>query len=439
MGIFFALAIIFVLLIFSMMITVVCFEKDCKKIIFWNLVIVLTSIFGFAVYLIWFCDKPSIKKSKQNKFNEDKIYKELSNFKLESTTSKNDFFNFNKRNYEADIFNHSRVEVIDLHERFSSSVASDIDKSANYIIIVTKKFLNGLNNENIVSLLKEKQNIGVDVKCIYTKATRKDRTVIKSLKNSGVKVCKFTKNNLNKYYKNAKNIVDIDGKISYIFNYISVKPKQNIVCSNLFFRLSGDVLKGIDIDCHQDASYASRKYCEMEHKEYQNSGDMEVQYLTSVADKDFEGVFVKAINDAKKKIVVYANKFIPTPSINQALRMAIMSGVEVKIILSKGGYSMDYYSSRAYIKEMAQCGATGYIYDGYFKSNFVLIDNLSIVGNFSLVNLEIRNNLQNMLVINNEEISDILNDYFLKQVNDSYRICKPKNELLREKIFKKFN
>lgn len=439
MGIFFALGIIYVLLIFSMMTAVVCLEKDCKKIIFWNLVIVITSIFGFLVYLIWFCDKPSIKKNKQKKFDEDKIYKELSNFQLGNVTSKNEFINFNKRHYSADISKQSEVEMIELHEQFSSNLASELDKASKYIIIVTNKFLCGINNDNIVSLLREKQNAGVDVKCVYTSANHKDKAVIKELKNSGVRVCKFSQNNLNKYYKNAKNMVDIDGKISYLYDYVCDKSKQNITCSNLFFKLTGDILKGIDLDCHQDAAFATRKYCELEQTEYDGAGEMEMQYITSVADKDFEGVFVKAINDAKKSIVIYVNKFIPTPSINQALRMAIMSGVEVKIMLSKANYTMSYYSSRAYIKEMAQCGATGYIYDGFFGSNFVIIDNLSIVGNFSLVNLEIRNNLQNMLVINDSKFSEKLNEYFLKQVNDSYRICKPKNELLREKIFKKFN
>lgn len=439
MGIFFAVEIINVLLVLAMMIAVLCFEKDCKKIIFWNLIIVLTSVLGFLVYIIWFCDKSSIKKNKQKKFEEDKIYKELSGFQLTDNTSKNEFINFNKRNYEADVFNKSSIDMLEEQEHFLSAVATDIDRCSNYVIIITNRFLNGINNENIISLLKEKQSFGVDVKCVYTKATRKDRAVIKDLKNNGVRVCKFTKNDLNKYYKNTKNIIDIDGRISYIYDYVEVKLKQNITNSNLFFKLEGDAMKSIDIDCHQDVSFASRKYCELESKQYMGSGEIEVQYISSVADKDFEGVFVKAINDAKKQIIIHASKFIPTPSINQALRMAIMSGVEVKIMLSKVNYLMGYYSSRAYLKEMAQYGATGYIYDGYFGSNFVLIDNLSIVGNFSLVNLEIRNNLQNMLVVNNVKFNEMLNSYFLEQVNDSYRICKPKNELLREKIFKKFN
>ena len=84
-------------------------------------------------------------------------------------------------------------------------------------------------------------------------------------------------------------------------------------------------------------------------------------------------------------------------------------------------------------------GATAYIYDGIISSNFVAIDNLAFVGNFSLVNMEIRNNLQNILIINHIDFAKKMQSYFDNMVNNSYRICKPKNVLFKEKIFKKFN
>ena len=119
--------------------------------------------------------------------------------------------------------------------------------------------------------------------------------------------------------------------------------------------------------------------------------------------------------------------------------MAILSGIDVKIMISKTGCSMSYYASRAYIKEMAMYGATAYIYDGVIGSNFMVIDNLTFAGNFSLVNLEIRNNLQSVLIINSSDFSRKTKLYFNEMVNNSYRICKPKNVLFKEKIFKKFN
>ena len=118
--------------------------------------------------------------------------------------------------------------------------------------------------------------------------------------------------------------------------------------------------------------------------------------------------------------------------------MAILSGIDVKIMLSKEGCHNNYYASRAYIKEMAMYGATAYIYDGVIGSNFIIIDNLTFVGNFSIANLEIRNNLQNVLIINNADFSKHTIEYFNDMVKNSYRICKPKNVLVKEKVFKKF-
>lgn len=432
---------IHIILIFAMCVSVVFFETDCKKIIFWSLIIILTGIVGFAVYFVWFCDKPALKKSIRKKFTEDEVYKELVEFSLTETKSSNETLNFNKRHYCAEIFKNSDIKVINSVEIFDNTILHDLENASQYIIIDTLKFLAGVNNENVIQLLKEKQSMGVTVNCVYTKRKFSDRKTIKELRLSGVNVCKFNKRDtFNKYYKNAKNVISIDGNKAYIYNICAVKSKDKPVSlSNLYYALTGDVVRTIDLDCHLDVNFATQKYYNLEKSTYDSSGDTEMQYVSSVADKDFEGSFLKAINDAKKQIIIHINQFIPTPSIKQALVMAILSGIDVKIMLSKAGCYNNYYASRAYIKEMAMYGATAYIYDGVIGSNFVIIDNLAIVGNFSIANLEIRNNLQNMLIVNNANFSKQMLEYFHEMVKNSYRICKPKNVLLKEKIFKKFN
>ena len=433
--------IVYILLVLSMMITVLCLEKDCKKIIFWNLVLVITSVVGFVVYLIGFCDKPKLKKSIKTKFEQDEIYKGLINYVPSKNTSNNETLNFNKRHYSADIWKNSDIQVIDNLEAFANSVASDIEKAKEYIIIDNEQFLNAINNDNIISILKEKQATGVNVKCIFGKSKLANKKFIKELRMAGIRVCRFNKyDRFNKYYKNSKNLISIDGSVTYIYNTtITKKGDKPTSYSSLYYRLKGEVVKSIDMDCHLDVSFATQKYYELEHAHYDAQGELEMQYVSSVEGKDFEGLLLKAINDAKKHIVIHTNKFIPTPSIKQALIMATLSGIDVKIMLSKTGCSMSYYGSRAYIKEMAMYGATAYIYDGVINSNLVVIDNLTFVGNFSLVNLEIRNNLQSVLVINNNDFSRKTQLYFNEMVNNSYRICKPKNILFKEKIFKKFN
>ena len=432
---------IHVFLILAMTITVVCLESDCKKIIFWNLIITITSVLGFLVYFICFCDKPRLKKSIKTKFEEDEVYRNLINFSVAKTSSNNETLNFNKRHYSAEIFKNNNINVMNSHEAFTNALSSDFEKASNYIIIINEGFLDGINNENIISLLKEKQATGVNVKYIYGSVKLKNRKMLKELRQSGIRVCRFNKfDKFNRYYKNAKDIISIDGEVAYIYTSTQEKSSDKpISCSNLYYRLTGEVLKSIDIDCHLDVTYATHKFYDMQKKEFLPDGEVEMQYVSSVVDKDFEGLFLKAINDAKKRIVIHINKFIPTPAIKQALQMAILSGIDVKIMLSKNNHSINYYSSRAYLKEMAMYGAMAYIYDGMIGSNFIIIDNLTYVGDFSLVNLEIRNNQQNVLIINNTEFANKTLTYFNDMVNNSYRICKPKNVLFKEKIFKKFN
>ena len=430
---------VYIILTLAMLVSVMCFETDCKKIIFWNLIIVLTSIFGFGVYFVCFCDKPHIRKNIKKKFEQDEIYKNLIEYSTGKTNSNNETLNFTKRHFSAEIFKNSDIKVIDNIDAFVNSVVSDIEKAEDYIIIDTEIFLSVIGNENIVSLLKEKKSLGVDVRCIYGKRKFSDRKTIKELVTAGVRVSKFNKSDcFNKYYKNSKNLITVDGKKVYLYNSFKLKfADKPISHSCLFYILQGEVLKSINLDCYLDVTFATQKVYEIDNLNTVPVGDTEMQYVSSVADMDFEALFLKAINDAKKRIVIHINKFIPTPSIKQAIQMAIMSGIDVKIMIAKN--CAKYYASRAYLKEMAMYGATAYIYDGMISSNFIIIDNLTFIGNFSLVNLEIRNNLQNTLIINNAEFTNNTKDYFGEMVNNSYRICKPKNVLLREKIFKKFN
>ena len=206
------------------MIAVMCFERDCKKIIFWSLIIVVTSIFGFIVYFVLFCDKPWIKKSIKTKFEQDEIYKNLVGFSYNDVKSSNETLNFNKRHYFAEVLKHNDIQVIDNDDAFIGNLASDIEKAQEYIILDNEVFLAGIDSYHIISLLKEKQSMGVMVKCIYDKCRFKDRKLIKELRESGIRVCNFNKNDtFNKYYKNTKNLISIDGERVYIYNNVNYK------------------------------------------------------------------------------------------------------------------------------------------------------------------------------------------------------------------------
>lgn len=427
------------ILIVAMMIAIICFENDSKKIIFWNLIVALTSVVGFIVYLIWFCDKPFIKKSIADKFKQDRIYKELVNYIPNNIKSSNLTMNFNKLHYSAEILKGNDIKIIDSLDSFVNILADDLEEATTNIIIHNEVLLNIINNDNIISLLKEKQALGVDVKCVYNKLRFKDRQSVKQLKASGVRITKFNRNErFNNYYKNNKNLVCIDGKVAYLYSYVNERY-NSISSSRVFYRIGGDILKSINVDSRSDVTYAFQKFYGMDKVNFTPAGEMEMQYVASVADKDFEAIFLKAINDAKKEIVIHVNKFVPTPAIRQAIQMAVMSGISVKIMLPKKRCASNYYSSRAYLKEMASYGSYSYLYDGVIESNFIIIDDLALVGNFSLVNLEIRNNLQNILIVNDKQFTQDMVKLFNDRVNNSYKIANPKNSLIREKIFKKFN
>jgi phosphatidylserine/phosphatidylglycerophosphate/cardiolipin synthase-like enzyme len=98
-----------------------------------------------------------------------------------------------------------------------------------------------------------------------------------------------------------------------------------------------------------------------------------------------------------------------------------------------------YFATRAYAKELALIGANVYLYDGFIRSNKIVIDNEYILyGSFTMDREHIKHGIQNVVIIKDKKAVLEFNKLFDEDVNNSYRINNAKYMLLREKFFKNF-
>lgn len=438
-----ALVIIYFLLFAIMFSSIVFFESSSKKIILWGLIVSFTSVIGYIIYFIFFCDKGYVKKFLYIKEKEDKIYKSLVNFKVGEEKAKCDLMNYNKRVYGVNIYKNSSFQKIENNEEFNSKLVEDIDKANKYIIIDTRCFLNSINQDLILPSLIEKAKTGITVKVIYSQKTRKVKYVIKSLKENGARVCAFNKlYYTNGFYKNNKTIICIDGNVAYLYSQYSanVNVKKPVEFFDKFYRLTGDIVKAIDLEAHLDVTFATRKFYNYQITPTNPKGqDIEFQYIGSSINNSLLDLILKAIIAAKKSIYIHVDKFIPNESILQAIKLAVKSDIQVKIMISNINHQYGYYTSRSYVKELARDGVVCYFYDGHINSNYVVIDEeLTMIGTMSFVNQKLLCDLQDVLLISDKNIAlDFLNE-FNSSVYNSYKLCNPKRVLFRERFFRKF-
>ena len=441
-GIMFTLFFILYLILFAgMFISIILFEHNSKKIIFWGLIISLTSIFGYLIYFLFYSDRGYLKKYLKVKEKEDIIYKKLVEYKVLSDTANCDLINFAKRVYDENFYKNSKFEILK-REDFNEKLIQDIECAKNFIILDSFTLLDSINPEIMVASLIEKHKSGVSVKVVYSKIARKDKDFFKQLKLAGVRVCKFTKFVKNSgFYKNNKNIISIDGNVTYLYSRnIVTNRKANVEYFSLFYRLSGDIVKSIDLHAHLDVTFATRKYYSvLDYSKHNIKSNIEFQYIGTNINNSLLDLILKAIIEAKDSIVIHVDKFIPNESILEAIKLAAKSNIKVKLMISNVNRQYGYYTSRFYVKELAREGVVCYYFDGHINSNYVVIDEeIVMLGTISFVNQSLLCDLQDVLLISDKSTAQQFIDMFNNSINNSYKLCNPKRILFREKFFIKF-
>ncbi len=438
------LTLLFIVLFIIISTIMIIFERDKpKNIIIWLVVFLLTSVVGYAIYLITRIIVMKKVASLNRKENEDTIFHGLVNKNLKDVAidSDSDLFSFNNLAYNATVTNNNYYEIYNTYDRFISVLADSL-KSANNKIVFEVSDINLKNYEEIVNILIEKAKSSVAVFFVYDYAH--GLKYLSAMKNAGVKVGRFSKfNTLGRIYSNRRNIITIDSKIAFLGNFNLKKRHltgENMV-AHTFMKLKGNVVQDIDLCAHQDTVFARGKYVEYVPAcidNYNNS--VELQYVANTVNSDIELLLIKAICSAKSSIQMQLSEFVPTESIMSLLKFAINSNIDVKLMIPmKSNRHSKYYASRAYAKELALIGANVYLYDGYIQFNSIVIDNeYALFGSFSFDREHISLSLQNVLTMKDSKAINYFNKIFETGIVNSYRINNAKYMLVREKFFKNF-
>ncbi len=433
------LIVVYIIMLSIMFIT----ERDKpKNIILWALAFFVLSIVAYIAYGVSKLILNKKRLSLSTKQWEDDVYKDLVSNNINSTAIKDagDFYDFNHLAYNANTTINNRCKVISSYTQLKNDLIKDLS-SATELIIFEVVNVNKLDFEQIKEVLISKANAGVAVKFIYDGVL--NPRFKKDLKRSGVKVYKFSKyNTLGGIYKNTRNLVSIDNKVVYAgnFNIQNKQLKQDFDIMDAFLRYEGNVVQDIDLNLHQDVTFASGKFVEFKQHTQSSSGSCKIQFVSNSASEDLELLIVKAIITAKKSITLQLDEFIPTESIMSLLRFAINSNIDVKLMipLKKSKFST-YYATRAYAKELALFGANVYLFDGFIRFNSIVIDGqFVLVGSFNVNREHLNTSLQNIAVIEDKSVVGAFVNLFEQGVDNSYRINDARYMLLKEKFFKNF-
>src|SRR5690606_24552595 len=229
----------------------------------------------------------------------------------------------------------------------------------------------------------------------------------------------------------------IDGKIGYIggFNigdeYLGKSEKFGY-WRDTHLRIQGDAVKMMQIRFILDWNQASRHHIEYDDRYFigGEKGDVGVQIVSSGPDADWEQIkygYIKMIMSAKESVYIQTPYFIPDESLMDALRIAALSGVKIKIMIpNKPDHMFVYWATLSSIGELLNEGAEVYIYqNGFLHAKTIVVDEkLSSVGTANIDVRSFRLNFEVNAFLYDIDIAKKLVDAFEKDVLLSTQMTK---------------
>ncbi|MBU9721784.1 MULTISPECIES: cardiolipin synthase [Bacillaceae] len=251
-----------------------------------------------------------------------------------------------------------------------------------------------LGNE-IKNILIDKAKEGVKVRFLYDAVGcwKLGKSYIKELGESGVELAAFSpvkipifNNKIN--YRNHRKIIVVDTKYAFIGGlnigdeYLG-KDRYFGHWRDTHLLVQGEAVRSLQLIFLRDWYYVTnenafhQKYLSPNLPESMDTGG--VQMIASGPDTRWEvlkKLFFTMITSAKRSIWIASPYFIPDEDILSAIKIATLSGVDVRILVpSRPDKRIVFYASRSYFPELLDAGAKIYEYHrGFMHGKIIIVD-----------------------------------------------------------------
>lgn len=423
------------------MIVVISENRNPLKTISWVLILLLLPLVGLIIYYFFGED------SRKQRLISNKMYKKLNRRSigrkelLETLNPPNEhrgLVNLLNRLKSSPLYGGSSVKFYSDGLSKFEDLFAELEKAEKHIHIQYYIFLDDEIGCKARDILVRKASEGVEVRLIYDDvgSWKAKRDFFKDMQAQGVEVQPFLKvafkiltSRVN--YRNHRKIVVIDGKVGFVGGMnIADRYIQGVkfgVWRDSHIKVEGKAVAGLQTSFLIDW-YSSRKEFLASDTYYpilENKGDNMMQLVTSGPVgryKDIHLGILQAISNAKESIYIQTPYFVPTDSLLQAMQMAAMRGVDVRLMLPRhSDTTFVHIASMSFLKEVLDAKVSVYLFDaGFLHSKLMTIDNsLTITGSANMDIRSFEHNFEIDAFIYNEDTCREAQEIFLNDMKQS--------------------
>ncbi len=401
--------------------TVIFLERrDATSTWAWLMVLFFIPIVGFIVYLIFGRQLTNRKifewDAKSELGTKTAVQKQMRAIEAGEITYKNgeldyykDLYYLHLRNNDAVLTQDNDVHIFTDGEEKFNALIQDLKQATDHIHLLYYIVRHDDLGNQIADVLIERAQAGVEVRFLYDDmgSRRLGRKYKRRLENAGVEVVSFfppkiPKINLKINFRNHRKLAIIDGSVGYIggFNigdeYLG-KDEKFGYWRDTHLRVQGGAVRNMQVRFTLDWNQASPHKMTFEDRFYERAhnehGDVGVQIVSSGPDSEWEQIklgYIKMILSAKDYIYIQTPYFIPDESLMDAVRIAALSGVKVKLMIpNKPDHMFVYWATMSYVGDLLNAGAEAYIYQkGFLHAKTIVVDGK--IASVGTANIDVR-------------------------------------------------
>lgn len=329
--------------------------------------------------------------------------------RVEHIKSYNHLIYMNLKTNNAVLTQDNDVKIfVDGSDKFEALI-NDISHAKNHIHIQYYIFKLDNLGQRIVNALIKKAKQGVKVRVLFdemgSRGVRKRH--FKELIEGGGEVEVFFPSilpliNPRLNFRNHRKISIIDGRIGYIggFNvgdeYLSLSDRFGY-WRDTHLRIEGSAVHPLQTRFILDWNQASAKndicYAERYFPIIPQKGTAALQIISSGPDTEWEVIknnYLHLITNAKKYVYIQSPYFIPDESFFDAIRIAALSGIDVRIMIpNKPDHLFVYWATYSYVGPLVEAGAKVYHYEkGFIHAKMIVVDDE--IASVGTANIDVR-------------------------------------------------
>ncbi|MBN2540889.1 MAG: cardiolipin synthase [Bacilli bacterium] len=399
----------------------------------WILILLLNPFIGIILYYIFARDYQIKRLSKFRPLIASKAFLGLEEATLPDydKSAFGDIFRFIHTSTGRAVYqNDTHMEILNNGDEFFPRLINELQKAKDYIFMEFYIIKTDIIGTEVLNILKEKAEQGLNVYLIYDHMGSNKHLnykYMKALHNSGVHIGVFDPQSLsifnsNLNFRNHRKAIVIDGKIGFVGGmnlgdeYNHKDPKFG------FWRDTHVILKGNGVSSIQNVFVKDWYYITNDVIDKpMDKTDEHFPGMISVIESgpDFENglirdVYYKMMHTAKKSIKIVTPYMIIESELMLAIQIAVKTGVEIELLVpGKHDYKTVGYATESYYEQLLKLGVRIYEYTDHFVHSKILIidDALASVGSVNFDPRSFHLNFEVTTIFENKSIDKLLQSF----------------------------